>query len=146
MGKVDRSRYGNARPKLTTDDLEGGDFLVLTIANFGEATISNEEGTKVTPYLEFRETGDKVHWLNQTQIGYLIDGFGSDESEDWQGHPVPVEKHTAVFRGTSTVKLWVSPPERWAELFKAAGVRGKVAAKKSAVVGRIGKGKGGKRK
>lgn len=139
MSKVDKSRYGSARPKLTTEDLDGGDFLVLTIATFDEATITTEEGSKITPFLEFRETGDKTHWLNQTQIGYLIEGFGTDESDEWIGQPVPIEKHTATYRGTSTVKLWVSPPERWAQLFKAAGIKSKAIAATAKV-------KGGKRK
>jgi len=42
MGKVDAGKYGSARPKILREDLQDGDFIVLTIANFDEATISDE--------------------------------------------------------------------------------------------------------
>ena len=125
MGKVDPGKYGTSRPKITQEDLADGDFILLTIANFDEATIKDEEGTRVTAYLEFSETGDKVLWLNKTQLTYLIEGLGSDNSDDWKGKQISVEKITAKYNNRSFPKVAVAAPERWDEYFDAAGVGGK---------------------
>jgi hypothetical protein len=122
MGKVDAGKYGSARPKILREDLQDGDFIVLTIANFDEATISDEEGKRVTPYLEFQETGDKVLWLNKTQVGYLIEGMQSDDSDDWKGKKVPIEKVTNTYNGRKFDKVAIAAPERWEEYFDAAGI------------------------
>ena len=121
--KVNADKYGKSRPKVTVDDLEGGGVIVLVVASFGEETFSDEEtGTsKVTPYLTFEETGEKVHWLNKTQVRYLIDRMG-EETDRWTGKPVPLERHTPEFKGKRQAeKLWVSPPESWDEIFRKAG-------------------------
>ena len=122
MAKVNADKYGKGRPKVTIEDLEGGEYIVLTIAKFGEETFNDEvEGQKITPYLTFEETGDKVHWLNKTQVGYLIDRLGDDDAR-WVGKPVPLERHTPEFKGKrQPEKLWVSPPEEWDDLLRQAG-------------------------
>jgi len=122
MPNVDVNKYGSARPKITRDDLQDGDFIILTVANFDEATISDEEGKRVTPYLEFAETGDKVLWLNKTQVGFLIEGFGSKDSDDWKGKSVPIEKVTTTYNGRKFDKVAVAAPERWEEYMDAAGL------------------------
>ncbi|MCL6507656.1 MAG: hypothetical protein K6T59_11565 [Bryobacteraceae bacterium] len=132
MPKVDPNRYGNRRPKLTLDDLEGGDYIVLTIAAFDEAVFDDEEGKRVTPFLEFQETGDKVLFLNATQVRYLVDGFGTDESDEWIGRPIPLEAQTVTFRGKRFEKLYIAPPERWDQLLAAAGYGGKQPKKPTA--------------
>lgn len=147
MGKVNLDRYGSRTPKLMPDDLDGGDFIVLTIAGFDEKTFDDEEGKRVTPVLFFEETGEKVLFLNRTQVGYIVERYG-DESDGWQGKHIPIEHHVSTFRGKQHEKLWVMPPERWDEAFEEAGiavkrprkvVRKKVAAKRTVK-------KGGKRK
>lgn len=123
MGKVNSDRYGSKRPKLERDDLDG-DVGVLTIAGFDEAKISDEEGERVTPFIWFEEMGEKVHYLNKTQVDYLIERLG-DDSDDWVGQKVPIEKHTATYAGKQHKKLWVSPPEKWDEYLGVK--RGRVA-------------------
>lgn len=145
MAKVNADKYGTRSDKLTVDDLEG-DAAVLTVDSFGEKTFTDIAGTtrtqKVTPFLTFRETGDKVLWLNSTQVGYLIERLG-DDTDDWMGKPIPVERHEyKSFNGEEGVNLWVSPPERWDDLLAQAGFgksrksAAKVPAPKSAAKGK----------
>lgn len=122
MGKVNADKYGKSRPKVTIEDLEGGDFMVLKIAGFGEETFSDENvGDKVTPYLTFEETGEKVHWLNKTQVGYLIARLG-DEADRWTGKAVPLEKVQPTYAGKKQPeKLWVAAPESWDQMLRDTG-------------------------
>jgi hypothetical protein len=130
MAKVREERYGSKRPKLERDDLDG-DVGVLTIAGFDEAKFEDDDGSRVTPFIWFEEMGDKVLFLNKTQVGYIIERLG-DESDDWMGQRVPIEKHTATFNGKRHEKLWVSPPEKWDEYLGLKRGRGPAKAKKPA--------------
>lgn len=122
MGKVNLDRYGTSRPKLIVEDLEGGDAIVLTIHSFSEETLNdNVEGERISPLLNFEETGDKVHWLNKTQMQYLVEGLG-DETDDWEGKKIPLEVTETTFNGKRFKKLWVAAPERWPE-YKGEGVK-----------------------
>lgn len=116
MSKVKPEKFGKSRPKVTPDDLEGGDYLVLTIAKFGEEVFTDGEtgGTpRPTAYLEFKETGDKVLWLGVTQVRYLVERLG-DESDDWIGEKCPVEIVTPTFAGKmQPPKCWVAEPKEW---------------------------------
>lgn len=119
MSKVNPDKYGNAKPKITQDDLADGDFAVVTIAGFGEQTFEDGKEKKLTPYLLTEEFGDKVLWLNRTQTRTLIDRLG-DDSDKWTGKRVPIVKHTASF-GTSTFKKVIVPDvEEWDDLLAMA--------------------------
>lgn len=131
MGKVNQDRYGKSTPKLVPDDIDG-DCVVLTIANFGEETFNDEGVTRITPYIDFEETGDKVLWLNKTQVGYLIERLG-DESDRWKGAPVPIGRHDSQYNGKTHKKLWVMPPERWDDVLAEAGKGPKRRARPGAV-------------
>ena len=115
MGKVNQARYGDFRPKLRIEDLDGGNFIILTVAEFGEETLEGAEGKKLTPFLAFEET-DKVFWINGTQVGYLIEGMKSDDSDDWRGQKVPIVKKEVEYRGKVFEKLWIAEPSTWAKL------------------------------
>lgn len=124
MAKVRSDKYKNARPKLEVSDLEDGDFLVLTVAAFGEQQFTDwgsGNRTKITPFLEFEETGEKVLWLTPVQVDYLVEVYG-DDTDDWLGQPVCVERHAYTFQGQAGENLWVAAPERWPEMLRAAKV------------------------
>jgi len=126
--RVKQERYGSSRPKLERDDLDG-DVGVLTIAGFDESKFKDEEGEKVTPFLWFEEMGEKVHFLNKTQVGYVIERLG-EESDDWVGERIPIEKITTTYNGKRFEKLWVSPPEKWDEYLGTRKRRAKVPTAK----------------
>jgi len=63
-----------------------------------------------------------VLWLNKTQVGYLIEGMQSDDSDDWKGKKVPIEKVTNTYNGRKFDKVAIAAPERWEEYFDAAGI------------------------
>ena len=114
MGKVNPAEFGRQRPKLTRDDFSG-DFTVLTIATAEE--VKTDDGKSMV--LTFQETGDKSLWLNVTALKTLVEKFG-DNADAWKGKQVPVEKHTAEFRGEKYPKVRVALGEDWDDMFKQA--------------------------
>jgi hypothetical protein len=126
--KVQRDKYGSNTPKLTPDNLEG-EAAVLTVAGFDEQTFDGEDGKRVTPFLWFKETGDLVLYINATQIDYLVERLG-DESDNWIGKQVPVEKHSSTYKGQRFEKVWVQPPERWDDAISEANPRRRAEARK----------------
>jgi hypothetical protein len=122
--KVDTSKFGSSAPKLTPDDLEE-DVAILTIDKYDEAEVDDEEsdtGKRLSANLTFKETGDKVLWLNKGMAETLVDQLG-DDADKWEGQKIPVEKHTAMFKGKKFPKVRVMLAEEWDKTFKAAGVR-----------------------
>lgn len=113
--KIKKERYGNAKPKIEQDDIEGGDYAVLTIASVEEQKVTADDGERTSLVLTTEELGDKVHWLNQTQIGYLIEKLG-DDSEDWVGQRVPFVKTTSTMGSRSFKKVWIAAPGEWDDL------------------------------
>lgn len=115
MAKVDASEFGKSRPKLLPDDLEG-DVAILTIAKFETVDLQDDEaedGKRRSATLSFEETGDKVLWLNKTQIDALVERLG-DESDDWTGKKVPVEKVVNTFGKNKYPKVVVvGDPDEW---------------------------------
>jgi len=117
MAKVDPTKHGSSRPKLTVDDFEE-DVAILTIASFEEAEIEDSdtaEGKRMIAMLFFEESGDKAMYLNKTQLEYLIEGLESDDSDDWAGKQVPVEVKTGTFRGKKYEKPHIVDPDEWEE-------------------------------
>ena len=131
--KVREEQLGNSKPKLSVEDLGGGDFVCLQVASYEEVSVDGDEGKRLVPVLTFQETGDKTLWLNKTQVGYLVTRLG-DESDDWMGQYVPVEQVTKDFGGKRFAKLWIMAPEEWDEALVEFGVA-KPKAKKTVAAG-----------
>lgn len=136
--KVQKSKYGNAKPKIEQDDLEGGDAAVFTIAAVEEQKVKDDDGERISLTLITEELGDKLQWLNQTQIGYLLDKLG-DETEDWIGKQVPLVKTTTHYAGKPFKKVWVAAPAEWDGIFEQAGISRRPRARKIAVKAKAGK-------
>lgn len=129
--KVKKEKYGNAKPKIEQDDLEGGDAAVFTIAAVEEQKVKDDDGERISLCLITEELGDKLQWLNQTQIGYLLDKFG-DDSDDWIGKSVPLVKTTTHYAGKPFKKVWVAAPAEWDGIFEEAGISKRPRARKVA--------------
>jgi hypothetical protein len=124
MAKVTPGRFGGSLPRLTPEDLEG-DAAILTIAAYEEVEVPDNEdpsGRRFSATLSFEETGDKVLWLNKSMVEALVSRLG-DESDDWIGQQVPVEKTTVIYKGQEYHKVRVMPAAEWDEAFREAGVR-----------------------
>ena len=128
--KISSSTYGSSTPKITQEDLEA-DIAVMTIASFDEVEVDDAEapnGKRKSPFLTFTETGEKVLWLNKTQIDSLITALG-DDVDQWIGEAIPVQKHTAMYAGKKFPKVIVCPAEDWVEYLgkknKRPAIRGK---------------------
>jgi hypothetical protein len=141
--KVQTSKYGNARPKIEQEDLEGGDAAVFTIAAVEEQKVTGDDGERLSLVLLTEELGDKVLWLNVTQIGYLIAKLG-DESDRWVGQKVPLEKTITHYAGKPFKKVWVAAPESWDQIFEDAGVSEKKPRRRSVAVASKKKAKRGR--
>ena len=146
MAKVDPSKVGRETARITQDDLEE-DVAILTIRKYEEKEFTDAQGKQTRASLFFEETGELPLRVNKTQAGYLVEGLG-DESNDWIGKQVPVEKTEAEFpmgSGKMHPVVWVCAPEQWARIFAEAGVtqttkgrgkRARVAGVKKAKRGR----------
>jgi hypothetical protein len=133
MAKVDPNAHGSARPKLTVDDLEE-DVALLKIASYEEAEIDDTEapdGKRMIAMLFFEETGDKAMYLNKTQLEYLIEGLDSDDSDDWAGHVIPVEKRSGSYRGRKYEKVHVCDPDEWEDYMEKPKKKKRAKAKRS---------------
>lgn len=122
--KVDTSKFGSSAPKLLPDDLDG-DYTILTVEAYEEAEVDDDDvegGKRHSANIRFKETGDKVLWLNKGQAEALVEQLG-DDADKWAGEKVPVERHVATFRGKKFPKVRVMLSEEWDKAFKEAGVR-----------------------
>lgn len=128
MSKVDASKFGSSKPKITPDDLEG-DVAVLTISGYEEFDVddaSTESGKRRSAVLMFEQTEDRVLYLNKGMIETLVEKLG-DDSDGWLGQQVPVEKHVAKFGNEKFPKVRVVPAEEWGEYIKPARKAAKAA-------------------
>lgn len=145
MAKINKDDYSKKRPKVTVEDLEGGDAMALTIASVEDSTFDDEDGKKKALVLTFEEAGEKVFYPNQTSLGFIIDEYG-DETDEWIGKPLPLMKNTGTFRGKSFTNLQVPAPELWVDIIEGSDLTpvrkpraAKVAVKKSAKKGGRGR-------
>jgi hypothetical protein len=129
--KADKKKYSKARPKIEQSDLAGGDFTVVTVTKFEEIAVEYDKDKRLVPALTTEEFGDKVLWLNATQVGYLIDRLGN-ETDRWAGKRVPVVKSTAQFGSDRFEKVTVAIPEEWDDLLAMAGSDGVPAKRRRA--------------
>lgn len=113
---VNPDAYGTARPKVEPDDLEA-DVAVLTIVEFEEVEVddpSTESGKRMSGFLTFQETGEKVVWLNKTAITALVEYYGNDPDK-WEGEPCPVERTKGTAFGKPYFKVNVVSKDAWHE-------------------------------
>lgn len=123
MGKVNPDALGGGGPKVTQDDLEN-DIAVLTVTEYEELTVKDAEadgGKRISAVLRFEETGDKALWLNAQMVRDLIAWYG-DDSDDWIGKAVPVEKYTAKFGSKEFPKVRVMLADEWTAVFDEVGI------------------------
>jgi len=120
MGRtVDPNKFSKARPKVEPDDIEDGDYTVATVAKYDEIAQEFQGEHRITPALTFREFGDKVLWLNKTQMQYLVERLGND-ADKWIGKRVPLVKVVKQFGDEKHHKVYVATPEEWDDLLAAA--------------------------
>ena len=116
--KVDTKNYGKSREKLTLDDLDGGDTIVLTCASVEDVTFDDNGKERKSLVMTFEESGEKSYWPNKTSTGYLVEAI-SAESDEWIGQRIPLEAVHGDYQGKPYDSLWVAAPERWASILKA---------------------------
>jgi len=117
--RVDPNEGGKVYPRLSQDDLEA-DAAVLTVAGFEQRSLPNGDIVREL----FFSDADKPLRLNKTQLKYLIEGLGTDESDSWKGCIVPIEKVTKEGPdGKLHDTVWISSPESCAGLFRESGLK-----------------------
>jgi len=117
--RVDPNEGGKVWPRLSQTDLEA-DAAVLTIASFEERKLPNGDLIREL----FFSDADKPLRLNKTQLKYLIEGLGTDETDNWKDCIVPIEKVTKEGPdGTLHDTVWISAPDTWAGLFRESGLK-----------------------
>lgn len=129
MTKVNPDDYGSSKPKLTVDDFEE-DVALLTIASFEGTEIDDDdapEGKRNVAMLFFEESGDKAMYLNKTQLTYLVEGLGTNDTDKWAGMQIPVEIKRGKYRGKPYEKPHVVDPDEWDEYLKPKKQRRKRA-------------------
>jgi len=115
MAKANPDKLGTSRPKIKPDDLED-EVALVTVATYDDPEVEDSEsesGTRYAPYLTFEELGDKVLWLNKTQMVTMIEKMG-DETDNWIGAIIPIEAVKKSF-GTKTFHKVVvmEDPNEW---------------------------------
>lgn len=131
MTKIDAGEFNRRSPKITRDMLEQ-DVAILTIVNAAVVTVNEGTDTeRKSIILSFEETGEHVFWPTATEVGILIEKFG-DDTDDWQGEKMPLEKVSREFGGKTHDKLGIPAAEQWDDYLKpkkssvkAAPVKGK---------------------
>lgn len=132
MSKVNPDAYGTARPKVEPADLTE-DVAVLEIAAFEEVEVDDpttESGKRMSGFLTFQETGEKVCWLNKTSIVALVKYYG-DDSDEWEGQPCPVERVKGTAFNKPYHKVNVVPQDAWPQYIEGLVVEDPAARKKS---------------
>lgn len=121
MPKVTR----NILPKpLRPDDLGGQATVVCTVKDVTVDAPSPQTRRGKSTFLRVVEYPEFGIYLNETSKDYAIQGFGSDDSDDWIGKLVPlvVVQSENMDRDPSAPryvkKIWIAPPENWAVLLK----------------------------
>jgi len=132
--KVREERYQpSGRPKIEQKDIEGGDAVVVTIAEVEEEKVKGDKGDKLLLVLVVEEFPDKVHRLNKTQLAYMVEKLG-DETNEWIGQKIPLVKTTQEFGSGSRVKdfdvVWVAAPDEWDTILKAGGSKAPATRKR----------------
>lgn len=119
-GRLDMDKVYGKRPKVTAEDFDGGDTIVVIVAE-GRVVHLNDGSNKAV--LAFREFPGKEFWPNVSSMKYLVEQYG-DVPASWAGRPVPLQLKDSEFAGeVYENRVWVAAPELWESIFKAAGVK-----------------------
>lgn len=114
---VNPDAYGTSRPKVEPDDLED-ELAILTIVEFEEMEVDDpntKSGKRMSGFLTFEETGEKVIWLNKTSITAMVEYYG-DDPDSWAGKECPVERVKGEAFGKDYHKVNVVPADAWGEI------------------------------
>ena len=133
MSRASRDRMGSRTPKITPEDMTQ-DVEIATIAGYEEDEIDDPEapeGKRLLAKVFFEETGEKALFLNATMMDDLIEGFGTDETDNWVGKKVPLEVRKTKFRGKTYNKVYVVSHEDWAKFLKPPCTASKRTTKRS---------------
>jgi hypothetical protein len=123
MGKVNRTKYSQKSDQVGPDDID--DAAIVTVSDFADGERKDGEG--MWALLKFEELGDKVMFLSDDGMDAMLAAYG-DESDDWIGKPVPLEKYSTK-RGD---KVRIMAADAWDAAFKEAGVKRPVAGARTA--------------
>lgn len=118
-------------PALTMADFQGADRAVVTVVDAQEIRFPD----RVQVMVRYHEFPERVHWLNVSQTGNMVNRYGAD-LDDWIGKRVPLVRTLATNprNGESAYKPYVAPAHEWDSLlraFDAPKPRKRAAARKS---------------
>lgn len=119
--KVSANDFGKSRPKLEPSDLLE-EAAILLLATAEPLEIDDDEadsGKRHSLAVTFEETGEKTLWLNKTQVEAMVAYYG-DDTDNWVGKPVPVEKAKVKFANDTYHKVRICAEDDWADVFRAA--------------------------
>jgi len=137
---LDLSRFGGIQgTKLVPEDLEH-DAAIVTISEYGEQK-NTGEGRSLSAVLRYSEAPERLHYLNRTQLEYLVKKLG-DDTDKWIGRKVPIHKIEIPFEDTKHLKVYVMEPKDWDQAFTDAGLTSTGGA--PAITGTPAKKKGAK--
>jgi len=111
---------------LRVEDFQGKEALICRVKDT-KVNIPSERGKRGrATFIELWEFPGKGLYLNATSQQNAVEGFGSDETDNWKDKLVPVVVVNAEFtdpktRQTTVTKvLWVAPSANWKALLKNA--------------------------
>ena len=110
--KANAKDYRRSRERLTLEDLGGEETMAVTCTSVEEVVFDDNGRPRKVLVMNFEEFTDKSHWLNETQVKYLCEALG-DETDEWVGEKIAIERHSGKFRGEEYEKVWIAAPERW---------------------------------
>lgn len=118
---------------LRVSDFAGKDALICRVkAAHVNVPSAQGKGGRAT-FLELYEFPGKGLYLNATSQQNAVEGFKSDETNDWLDKQLPVIVVQSEYEDRVThVKrtgpnLWVAPAEAWSKLLRTAPKASKVA-------------------
>ena len=129
MAKVTRNPFP---APLKPEDIDG-EAAVLTVKSVLVDVASDKNRRGKVTVIETWEHERKGLYLNASSIDAAIEGFGSDESDNWTDKKFPVIKVHSEYEDRTTGKktmqwvLWVAPADQWAKLIKSLKAAAKTA-------------------
>jgi hypothetical protein len=112
-------------PPLRVSDFGKADGLVCQIKEMHVDVGTTQTRSGKTTFAELYEFPGKGLYMNATSLQNAVDGFGSDETDNWLDKQIPIIKVHAAFTDKTTQQeksgpnLWVAPAEDWKSLMKS---------------------------
>jgi hypothetical protein len=111
---------------LRVEDFQGKEALVCRVKD-AKVNVPSEKGKRgKATFLELWEFPGKGLYLNATSQQHAVEGFGSDETDNWKDKLVPVVVVNAEYKDPKTLQvtvskvLWVAPAANWKMLLRSA--------------------------